>query len=430
MNRTTLTIFVTGADGFIGQRLVPALLRRGHRVIGCARHRDKFNAVFPELPFVTADFTRDYDVAQWIERLRGADAVINAVGIFREQGIQSYVAVHTLAPIALFDACVRHGVRRIIQISALGADANARSRYHLSKKAADDHLAQLDLEWSIVQPSLVYAANGASARLFNTLASLPLIPLPASGDQQLQPIYLDDAVEAIAALLEPGAPARQRIPLVGSRPISLRDYLSELRAALGLPTALFVPVPLWLVRSAAHMGRWLPQSLLTEESLDMLLRGNTAESRHVTALLGRAPRQPRTFIEPANAAATRQIALMAWLLPPLRWSIALVWIVSGIVSLGVYPVEYSYELLARTGITGALATMALYGAALLDLTIGIAILVFRRRRWLWIGQIALIAGYSLILAWAIPELWLHPFGPLIKNFPMLIGIVMLLMLED
>jgi hypothetical protein len=125
-----------------------------------------------------------------------------------------------------------------------------------------------------------------------------------------------------------------------------------------------------------------------------------------------------------------QAAKNAWLLPLLRMSIGLVWIATGIVSLGLYPVEQSYELLARVGLVGTAATVALYGAATLDLVFGIAVFALRRRRWLWRAQMILIVAYSAIIAWALPELWLHPFGPLLKNIPLLAAIVLLHELES
>jgi len=129
----------------------------------------------------------------------------------------------------------------------------------------------------------------------------------------------------------------------------------------------------------------------------------------------------------------RTQAQLGWLLPVLRISIALVWIVTGIVSLGLYPVADSYALLARVGITGMFAPLMLYGAALLDLVFGIATLVLqgkRRRRLLWLAQLAVILFYTVIITWRLPEFWLHPYGPLLKNLPMMAGIWLLLELEE
>jgi hypothetical protein len=97
------------------------------------------------------------------------------------------------------------------------------------------------------------------------------------------------------------------------------------------------------------------------------------------------------------------------------------------VSLGLYPVEDSLAMLARVGLS---STFVLYGAALVDIAMGVAIFVVQRRKWLWRLQIALIAGYSVVIAFWLPELWLHPFGPLLKNLPMLAAILALHELEE
>src|SRR5690606_21795926 len=95
----------------------------------------------------------------------------------------------------------------------------------------------------------------------------------------------------------------------------------------------------------------------------------------------------------------------------------------------IYPVEESYLLLARVGITGSLAPVALYGAAALDFTFGLATLFLRQRKLLWIAQGTLIIFYTLTITLYLPEFWLHPFGPLIKNLPILAIILLLYELE-
>ncbi|HEY0335757.1 MAG TPA: DoxX-like family protein, partial [Burkholderiales bacterium] len=220
-----------------------------------------------------------------------------------------------------------------------------------------------------------------------------------------------------------------RIPLVGPQPISLRAFLESLRGQMGLGRGWFVGVPVSLARLAARASAALPGSLFDSETLQMLERGNTGDPSAITALLGRAPRPASAFVPPGRAAADRLRAQLGWLAPVLRFSIAAVWIVTGIVSLGLYPVEESYALLARVGITSALATVMLYGAALLDLVFGIATVALKRRYWLWLAQIATIVFYTAVITWRLPEFWLHPYGPLLKNLPMLAGIWLLFELE-
>ncbi|MBM0103380.1 NAD(P)H-binding protein [Steroidobacter sp. S1-65] len=417
-----MVILITGATGFIGSRLVGALRAAGHRVIVASRR------VGTGGDAVAADFTRDLDPAAWAPRLQGVDVVINAVGIIREQGAQTFENIHTRAPRALFSACAATGVKKIIQISALGAD-RGRSRYFTSKHAADEYLAGLPLAWTIVQPSLVFGAGGASAAMFSLLASLPLVPLPGGGQQRIQPIHVDDLVAAICELTETSAMNRRRVVLAGPEPLTLKDFLGTLRARMQLPPARFINIPAAVMHASAAVAEFVPGSLLDRETLSMLNAGNTGSPEDTQRLLGRAPRAPEQLIADGQREALLTKAQLAWLLPLLRISIALVWIWTGIVSLGWYPTEASYELLARVGITGALAPVMLYGAAVLDLLIGIAILVLPRRGWLWLLQLAVIGGYTLIITFKLPEFWLHPYGPLSKNLVMLAAIYLLYTLE-
>lgn len=422
-----MLILLTGATGFLGRHLLAALANAGHKVRAVRRTAPSEET--PALQWVQADFNRAHTPEDWLPLLAGVECVINAAGILRETRDQRFDALHERAPIALFQAAARVGVLRVIQISALGADADATTRYHLSKKHADDVLLALPLTATVVQPSLVYGPGGASAKMLGQWAALPLIPLPGRGEQHIQPIFIDDLTDAVLALLRSAQPPA-RLAAVGARALSLRDYLNVLRRGMGLRPAHFLGMPMPLVNGAVALAARLPGSLADRDSLAMLQRGNTADVRPMTALLGRAPRAPEHFIRPELAAGERAQALLASLLPLLRLSIAMVWLVTGYVSVWVYPVADSLELLRRTGVPAALAPMMLYGAAGLDFALGLATLVLRRRRVLWLTQMALIGFYTVIISLYLPEFWTHPYGPLLKNLPMLAALWLLYQFED
>jgi hypothetical protein len=103
-----------------------------------------------------------------------------------------------------------------------------------------------------------------------------------------------------------------------------------------------------------------------------------------------------------------------------------------VVSIGLYPRADSLALLARLGAQGAWAELLLTGAALFDLALGLATIALgaaARARWLWPLQLLLIGFYTAAITLALPEFWLHPFGPLSKNLPMCAAIALLWALD-
>jgi uncharacterized protein YbjT (DUF2867 family) len=422
-----MKVLVVGATGFIGARVAQALIDSGHEVhyagrVPSARLRNGCG-------FIPLDYSHPLPLHLLSERLSGFEVVINAVGILRERGTQTFSALHDAGPRALFTACSLAGVRRVVQVSALGASAEAMARYHTSKHAADLHLRQLPLDWAIVQPSLVYGGGGSSARLFDLLATLPLTPLPAGGHQRVQPVHVADLVAAVLRLVASPAQLRCTLEVVGPEPLTLRDFLAQLRSSLGLPPTRAVPVPRIVMRAVARAGDHLPSALLDSDTWGMLERGNTGDANALTALLEHPPRSVEQFIPAAEVHIRAQDAQLSWLLPLLRWGVGLMWIIAAVVSAGLYPVSRSLALLADIGVPAPLAHPMLMGAVALDLALGITTLLPRRPRWLWSAQLALVMAYTLIITVTLPHLWLEPFGPVAKNIPILAMLLLLRQLE-
>ncbi len=418
-------VLVTGASGFIGNHLVHALLSAGHRVTLCVR-RPSYRANHPAgCQRVLADFSRDVTPDIWLPRLAGIDAVINTVGIFRETRQQRFANLHHKAPAALFKACEQAGIKRVIQVSALGADANARTAYHLSKRAADEVLCASGLEWTILRPSIVYARGAASWSLFLGLASLPWIPVVERGEQRIQPVHVADLVRAILACLE-GSAVCEIVNVIGPEPVTIRELLGRLRVWLDGKPPHWVSVPRWLAQTLAETGGRLFRMPLGRDAVFMLLQDNVADVRPFVAHMGFEPRRLDTVLatDPATA-ADRWHARLYFLRPLLQLSIAVLWLWTAIVSAGVYPLPDSLAMLERTGIPQELAPLALAGAIGIDMFFGLATLAGYRLSVLLSWQIALILFYTLIITLFLPEYWAHPFGPLIKNIPILAALLVL-----
>ncbi len=102
----------------------------------------------------------------------------------------------------------------------------------------------------------------------------------------------------------------------------------------------------------------------------------------------------------------------------IRLSLAVVWIVTGVLSLGIYPQQDSLSLLARIGIAGTPALAALYLGSTVDIVVGFMTLLAPGKT-LWKVQAFIIIIYTLVISVGLPEFWLHPFGPILKNIPIL-----------
>ncbi|VAX10905.1 hypothetical protein MNBD_GAMMA26-1027 [hydrothermal vent metagenome] len=423
-------ILITGASGFIGSHLAQTLLAQGHSITAAVRNPAAITARLPSIQTVQIDFSCAHQPEDWIACLEGVDAVINAVGIIRETGHQTFQALHEQAPIALFQACEIAKVQHVIQISALGADDQAQSQYHLTKRAADDFLANSTLDWAILRPSIVYGPGARSMAFFKALAALPFTPLVNRGKQLIQPIHVSDLTTAVLQCLTPKGPSRMRIDLVGPEPVSFHSLMKRLRHWLGLGSLRPIYVPYELTLSAAKLGGFLGGAPITPETIQMLQRGNTGK---VEDFIRHFDFKPRSLDEALQAEPARQPdqwhAGLFFLRPLLRLSIALVWLTAGIVSAFIYPQAESYALLSQVGITGSWAALSLYGAAALDLLLGIATLTNRWLRIAAYGQLLTMLLYTVIITFFLPALWAHPFGPVAKNLPLMAATLIMLVLE-
>ncbi|MGR4875882.1 NAD(P)H-binding protein [Pseudoxanthomonas sp. LARHCG66] len=411
-------MLVAGGRGVIGRRLVNALRVRGHEVVLATRDGSGNGVVL--------DFAHMPSQVELVRALTGIDVVINAVGIFRASGKQSFDALHVKSPACLLEAARAAGVFRFVQVSALGADTASSIAYLASKGEMDARvLASSSPAGIVVRPSLVFDPRGASTRWFAMLAVLPVTPLPGGGQQRLQPVHVEDLAKAVVRLVEAGS-AGMCVDAVGPRALRLRDYIQHFKRSLNAGS-LFVTVPGWLARVAAGVAGWLPRAPFHRDALRMLEHGNVAAADTMVQWRGGALRDPADFT--TGASDLRTTAWLGWLLPIMRITLAAMWIATALVSLWGYPREASLALLVRTGLQGEWATAALWTAALLDLVLGLAILRPRWRTPSYLFQGLVVVAYTLIISLWLPEQWLHPYGPVLKNLPVLAMIACLWALD-
>ncbi|TIU61900.1 MAG: NAD-dependent epimerase/dehydratase family protein, partial [Mesorhizobium sp.] len=207
------------ASGLIGSTLCARLAAEGHEVVRAVRGRTP-NGLFQGRS-VVIDMARALEAEDWLPHLRGVDAVVNCAGVLQDSARENTRNVHATGASALFAACERAGVRRVIHFSAVGVDREQPSAFSASKLAGDHALMERDLNWLILRPSVVLGrpAFGASA-LFRGLAALPLAPaMPGTG--LLQVVQLDDVVSTVSILLGRQGPFRLTLELAGPEALTM-----------------------------------------------------------------------------------------------------------------------------------------------------------------------------------------------------------------
>jgi len=425
-----MRVLVTGAFGFIGSHVVSALHAAGHEVLCAARQPDHR---FAHLSFLACDLARDTRVDDWLPRLANVDAVVNAAGILRENRRAPFAAVHHAAPLALFQACARAGVRKVVQISALGDPRDGE--FIASKHALDTDLSKLDLDWVILRPSVVYSAHGSygGTSLLRALAALPwILAVPGNGQHRLQPIVIEDLAQAVRKCVEGDKANRLLLEAAGPEPVAFESFLGALRGWLGIPTRHVWHVPLAPVRWLAQLGERFGAGPLGVTMYRMLERGNVASPGAIEALVRATGVQPRG-VDTALGAVPSQVqdrwhARLYLLAPLLRLSLAFLFVFSGIAGFS-HPVGGSIQLLGYLGISAKLAPAVVYLASAIDISLG-ALLLTRHQRPAAIGMLLMVVAYTAVLGFKMPGLWLEPFGALIKNIPLIPAVLAYLVLSD
>jgi len=427
-----MRILLLGGTGFIGRHVAARLLSEGHALVLAVKEPERARRRFPQVETIAVDLARDTDPAAWLPRLAGIDAVVNAAGLLRGAGID---AVHRDGPAALYAACAQLGVQRVIHISAAGADDAAGTDYARSKAAAEAWLrGRDDLDWLILRPSLVYHQGSyGGTSLMRGLAGLPgCVALPGDGAMAFHPIHAEDLAAGIAECLQRPALRHQVFEPGGPERLSLREMVLAWRAWLDLPPAPVLRLPMRLLYLAGWLGDALDATLGGGKARSPISQTSLRQLQHGAA--GDAGPWLRTIAHPhvrfADAlamqpshGADRWQARLYFLRPLARAALVLLWLLSGLIGLLAEP-SATAAVRALLGLPEAAHAPLLYAFCALDIGLALALL----RRW---GdafaraalQVAVVLGYSLVLSIAAPHLWLEPLGPLLKNLPILVLIL-------
>ena len=229
------TVCVIGGGGFVGRHICHQLAARGYRV--CVPTRDPERAkqliLLPTVEVVAADV---HDAAALSRVVRGADAVINLVGVLHEgRGRASFREAHVGLPRKIIAACKQHGVRRLLHMSALNAGAGAPSAYLRSKGEAEAIVRESGLEVTLFRPSVVFGRDDTFLNLFAMLLKLLPVVVLASPNARFQPVFVEDVAAAFVKSLEDIGSFGKSYDLCGPKGYTLRELVEFVGAATGHP---------------------------------------------------------------------------------------------------------------------------------------------------------------------------------------------------
>jgi uncharacterized protein YbjT (DUF2867 family) len=255
------TICILGGTGFVGRCLSNALIRRGYSLRIPTRNRERHRGllVLPGVELVNADV---HDYATLVRLVDRADAVINLVGILNEKGHDGsgFKSAHVDLTEKLARACQESGVDRILQMSALKANAErGPSHYLRTKGVAEQVLKNLcgeEIKYTIFRPSVIFGPQDSFLNRFAKLLRLsPVLPLPQTS-ARFAPVYVEDVAAAFATVLEDSGTFGRTYELCGPDIYSLDEILRFLLRELRIKR-LIVPLPLLIGQIQAWVADYL-----------------------------------------------------------------------------------------------------------------------------------------------------------------------------
>lgn len=265
-------IVVLGGSGFVGRALVARLAAGGALVTVPTRSRERSRSLIllPTVDVVEADI---HEPAALARLVRGADAVVNLVGILNETGRDTFQRVHVDLARKVVDACRAGQATRLLQMSALNADPAGLSKYLASKGEAEAVVAGSGLAWTILRPSVIFGEGDSFLTLFATLARrLPVIAL-AAPDARFQPVWVGDVVTAFAGSLASRETRGRRYDLCGPKVYTLRELVRWTAETAGAVRPI-IPLRGGLATAQAFVLEHLPGKLMSRDNLASMSKDN------------------------------------------------------------------------------------------------------------------------------------------------------------
>jgi uncharacterized protein YbjT (DUF2867 family) len=274
-------ITIIGGSGFLGRHLVRSLAKRGYRVRVACRRPDLAGQVTTQgapgqIVPVQANIRFPASVAAACE---GAYAVINLCAVLYNSGAQNFDALHVFGADAVAKSAKAAKAQMLIQVSAIGADLNAKSAYSQTKAQGEAKAQAAFPGAMIVRPSIIF---GPEDNFFNQFAGMarfaPALPLIGGGNTIFQPVFVGDVAEAIATLVDRGEANGKTYELGGPEKLSFKAILKYILATIQRKR-LLVPLPFGIASVLGAVASLLPKPFLTADQVESLKTDNVVSAQ-------------------------------------------------------------------------------------------------------------------------------------------------------
>jgi uncharacterized protein YbjT (DUF2867 family) len=269
-------VTVFGGSGFVGRYVVQRLAKRGWTIRVAVRRPNAALFLKPlgKVGQITPIGVRIEDSASVGAAVSGCQAVVNLVGILAESGRRTFAAIHVEGARNVAAAARLAGVKRLVHMSALGADAKSPSKYARTKLAGEQAVRSAVPDAVVVRPSIIFGPEDGFFNRFAAMAQLsPALPLIGGGHTRFQPVYVGDVADSFLRVIETEEPRGRTYELGGPRVYTFKQLMVLLLRELGRKR-LLVPVPFPMASLLALFAELVPGKPLTRDQVRLLRRDN------------------------------------------------------------------------------------------------------------------------------------------------------------
>jgi uncharacterized protein YbjT (DUF2867 family) len=281
-------VTVFGGTGFLGRRIVSHVRDKGFSVRIASRRPKRSSGDDPELRSIAADIRERQSIATAVE---GAFGVVNAVGLYVERGTETFHAVHVVAAERVAEEARKAGVKRLVHISGIGADAHSSSPYIRARGQGEQAVRAAFASVEVIRSAVMFGPDDAFLNtLIQLLRRLPVYPMFGRGETRLQPADVEDVGEAVARLMQRTGTEAITVECGGPRVYSYDELLRTIARAANVRRIL-VPVPFAAWHALAGVAEMLPGAPITRNQVE-LMQIDTVVSADVPGFadLGISPR--------------------------------------------------------------------------------------------------------------------------------------------